>query len=520
MGTNCCKSSKENPDEICEPDSANPQHSGESAALVERLVREFLSVIRTLVDHDPPIFFMELIHIADKNYVLVVQSLCRAIPLEELVGPLVISQILYECPSPSKEDLIGFINLLETPSFKDDAYERNLCVALACVADRMAGPYAVSLLTETTLNFLVERLDHRKKHDTQVVLFALIALEKFAQTSENRVTIEKFLNAEYDSNNHPLRALETWADEEDPIRRQVGFCAQWVLDNIFLLPDRDYSYTRVTLKGINAILNGQDMTECMKVSPNGLEARADACSFESVRSTFEVSEGCWYYEVELVTDGIMQIGWATRNSKYSNHDGYGIGDDQYSIAYDGCRQLIWYCGHSIPINHKPWKPNDILGCLLDIDNKECLFSLNGVPQPSLVGSVFFDSTKNAGFFAAASFMTYQQCRFNFGSREFVYRPTDRKFKCFNECGSLNEESARIIPNHMKLRRGSLGVTNACSICVDSEASTRLEPCGHSGFCDKCANVLENCPLCRAEISQRKTTKEVQTREAETSDETA
>ena len=81
--------------------------AGESALLVERLVREFLSVIRKLVNHDPPTFFVQLIQIADRNYVLVVQSLCRAIPLEDLVGPVVISQILYECPSPSKEDLMG-----------------------------------------------------------------------------------------------------------------------------------------------------------------------------------------------------------------------------------------------------------------------------------------------------------------------------------------------------------------------------------------------------------------------------
>lgn len=81
--------------------------AGESSLQVERLVREFLSVIRTLVNHDPPIFFVQLIQIADRNYVLVVQSLCRAIPLGDLVGPVVISQILYECPSPSKEDLMG-----------------------------------------------------------------------------------------------------------------------------------------------------------------------------------------------------------------------------------------------------------------------------------------------------------------------------------------------------------------------------------------------------------------------------
>jgi hypothetical protein len=48
-----------------------------------------------------------------------------------------------------------------------------------------------------------------------------------------------------------------------------------------------------------------------------------------------VFSGCWYYEVLIVTSGVMQIGWATKNSKFLNHDGYGIGDDEYSQAYDG-----------------------------------------------------------------------------------------------------------------------------------------------------------------------------------------
>ena len=29
--------------------------------------------------------------------------------------------------------------------------------------------------------------------------------------------------------------------------------------------------------------------------------------------------GVWYYEVTVVTSGVMQIGWATRDSKFLNH---------------------------------------------------------------------------------------------------------------------------------------------------------------------------------------------------------
>jgi len=42
-------------------------------------------------------------------------------------------------------------------------------------------------------------------------------------------------------------------------------------------------------------------------------------SFESVRCTFPIDDGAWYYEVELVTNGVLQIGWATKYSKFLNY---------------------------------------------------------------------------------------------------------------------------------------------------------------------------------------------------------
>ena len=37
-------------------------------------------------------------------------------------------------------------------------------------------------------------------------------------------------------------------------------------------------------------------------------------------------------------------------------EGYGIGDDEFSYAYDGCRQLIWHGARSTPHHHRPWIP--------------------------------------------------------------------------------------------------------------------------------------------------------------------
>ena len=45
-------------------------------------------------------------------------------------------------------------------------------------------------------------------------------------------------------------------------------------------------------------------------------------SFESVRCTFQVDSGVWYHEVLIITPGVMQIGFATKNSKFLNYVRY------------------------------------------------------------------------------------------------------------------------------------------------------------------------------------------------------
>lgn len=55
------------------------------------------------------------------------------------------------------------------------------------------------------------------------------------------------------------------------------------------------------------------------ITLNFLQARCDASSFESVRCTFQVDSGVWYYEATIITAGVMQIGWATKDSKFLNH---------------------------------------------------------------------------------------------------------------------------------------------------------------------------------------------------------
>ncbi|XP_032013320.1 RING finger and SPRY domain-containing protein 1 [Hylobates moloch] len=469
---------------------------------VDGLVLDTLAVIRTLVDNDqePPYSMITLHEMAetDEGWLDVVQSLIRVIPLEDPLGPAVITLLLDECPLPTKDalqKLTEILNLNGEVACQDSSHpakHRNTSAVLGCLAEKLAGPASIGLLSPGILEYLLQCLK-LQSHPT-VMLFALIALEKFAQTSENKLTISE------SSISDRLVTLESWANDPDYLKRQVGFCAQWSLDNLFLKEGRQLTYEKVNLSSIRAMLNSNDVSEYLKISPHGLEARCDASSFESVRCTFCVDAGVWYYEVTVVTSGVMQIGWATRDSKFLNHEGYGIGDDEYSCAYDGCRQLIWYNARSKPHIHPCWKEGDTVGFLLDLNEKQMIFFLNGNQLPP--EKQVFSSTVS-GFFAAASFMSYQQCEFNFGAKPFKYPPS-MKFSTFNDYAFLTAEEKIILPRHRRLallKQVSIR-ENCCSLCCDEVADTQLKPCGHSDLCMDCALQLETCPLCRKEIVSR------------------
>ncbi|XP_068617614.1 RING finger and SPRY domain-containing protein 1-like isoform X2 [Battus philenor] len=564
MGSCWCKATMRNEEDVygpstsaewpltiscVDPSSKSPKID---SAVVDQLVKEMLSLISSFVDNDEesPVSLVKLHVIADKEegWIQVISSLINVIPLEDPFGPSAITILLDDCPLPSKDSVVKVTKLFRLCAGRTRArdlnlrIERNICVVIGCMAEKMAGPNSVAIFTENTLDYLFSFLMSRQ--EACIVLFALIALEKFAHTTENKLTIKSRLEKEAEN---PLLVLETYADCDDFVWRQVGFCAKWALDNLFIVEGRKLSYELADMSNINVILNCQDVSEYLKISANGLEARCDSFSFESVRCTFQVDQGCWYYEALIVTPGVMQIGWATRNSHFLNHGpvalhrgdvargvtglppltdrtvrtrfplarasvsmprepvdrpihwGYGIGDDLFSLSYDGCRRLIWYKARPMAITEvPPWQAGDVLGCLIDLDRKELIFSLNGAPLPPC--KEIFEISRY-GFFAAASFMAFQQCRFNFGNEPFSFPPTDRKFAAFNEFGQLTDEQKKVLPRRLYLEDLKCETVrdDSCTLCFDDTACCMLEPCGHGGFCSLCTSQLRECPMCRADI---------------------
>ncbi|VDD90977.1 unnamed protein product [Enterobius vermicularis] len=445
---------------------------------VKDLIKQTLQLIRSLVNNEqaPPSALLKLNLIADKEsgWLMVVMCLIDVVPDDDPLGPAVMTLFLDESPLPTKETVLKLITRhmrLDERRPRPSSWYRNVCIVLGCLAEKLAGSGSVQICTDITLNFLIDNL--KSSNDPQVIIHSMIALEKFAQTSENRATVCRRLNQ---CSKHPLMLLEAWRDSvpNDYMKQQVAFCAQWSLDNIFVVESRELSYLHCNVANINAMLNHEDVSEYLKIGSDGLEARCDASSFESVRCTFEATEGRWYYEALILTSGVMQIGFATKRSRFCNHEGYGIGDDDCSLAYDGCRQLLWYNARSEKHDHPPWKPGDILGCLIDISNKYVMFYLNGVPLPKPHFEFLTGMPEETGYFAAASFMSFQQCRFNFGHMPFRRRK-------------------------MELAAQTPIAENSCNICFANPIDTTLKPCGHGGFCSVCANQMETCPLCRVVI---------------------
>lgn len=149
------------------------------------------------------------------------------------------------------------------------------------------------------------------------------------------------------------------------------------------------------------------------------------------------------------------------------------------MAYDGCRKLIWHNAQSHPHEHPNWKEGDVIGLLLDIDNQQIIFSLNGIPlkQPH---TQVFKQVNSGGFFAAASFMSFQHCLFNFGSLPFKYPPTACNYRRFIDYGVLNDNEKVILPRKLKmelLRKIKIS-EETCTLCCDSLAIITLWPCNH------------------------------------------
>ncbi|CAH2211287.1 jg114, partial [Pararge aegeria aegeria] len=93
-----------------------------------------------------------------------VVSMVTVIPIEDPFGPAAISVLLDECPLPSKETVIRMTQYLGLSAkrtnlrHKRTRVERNICITLGCIAEKLVGPNSEAILTENTLDYLLAYL--------------------------------------------------------------------------------------------------------------------------------------------------------------------------------------------------------------------------------------------------------------------------------------------------------------------------------------------------------------------------
>jgi hypothetical protein len=100
------------------------------------------------------------------------------------------------------------------------------------------------------------------------------------------------------------------------------------------------------------------LSSCDRQNPRSDRAIAVAILVPLVAALLSLPDA-WYYEVEVVSGGLAQIGWADPGFASSADAADGVGDNDSSWAYDGSRQLKWHAEKSAPYGDA-WAAGDIV----------------------------------------------------------------------------------------------------------------------------------------------------------------
>lgn len=180
--------------------------------------------------------------------------------------------------------------------------------------------------------------------------------------------------------------------------------------------------------------------------------------------------GKWYYECTLLTDGCMQIGWATPSFVGHAERGEGVGDCVFSWAYDGYRRKRWHAGSDEHFGPK-WAAGQTVCCALDVDQGVMRFALNGrwdTPESNSKDEAFRNLSavlSERGVFPAVSFSKFEKCRLNFGApgTPLKYGPPDDTFKTVWESYGTTAANTRNACTHARPTFTNTSKTSSSSL---------------------------------------------------------
>ncbi|XP_031717450.1 ryanodine receptor 3 isoform X1 [Anarrhichthys ocellatus] len=145
--------------------------------------------------------------------------------------------------------------------------------------------------------------------------------------------------------------------------------------------------------------------------------------FFRVEQTYAVKTGKWYFEFEALSGGDMRVGWARPGCRPDVE----LGTDDQAFVFDGYMGRRMHAGSRY--FGQPWKKGDVVGCMINMEDKSMIFTLNGELMITSKGSelAFADFETEDGFIPVCSMGTSQIGHMNLGKNASA-------FKYYTMCG--------------------------------------------------------------------------------------
>ncbi|KAJ8044966.1 Ryanodine receptor 2 [Holothuria leucospilota] len=141
------------------------------------------------------------------------------------------------------------------------------------------------------------------------------------------------------------------------------------------------------------------------------------------QKSYAVTQGKWYYEFEVKTQGIMRVGWGYAGMEPDTE----LGTDGQSFVFDGFLARKWHQGSET--FGKVWKDGDVVGCMLNADERTISFTLNGEYLTCPLGTevAFRDVEIGEGMVPVFMLTAGEQAQLYFGQDVYA-------LKFFTVCG--------------------------------------------------------------------------------------
>uniref|UniRef100_A0A673ZP97 Ryanodine receptor 3 n=1 Tax=Salmo trutta TaxID=8032 RepID=A0A673ZP97_SALTR len=145
--------------------------------------------------------------------------------------------------------------------------------------------------------------------------------------------------------------------------------------------------------------------------------------FFRVEQTYAVKTGKWYFEFEALTGGDMRVGWARPGCRSD----FDLGMDDQAYVFDGYKGRRMHMGARF--FGQSWNEGDVVGCMINMEDKSMVFTLNGELLITNKGSelCFVDFETDDGFIPVCCLAQSEIGRMNLGKDAST-------FKYYTMCG--------------------------------------------------------------------------------------